>query len=189
MIDTGKNRSAYARENGTEENCGVDPDVIEQNKKILKKKIRKRGLFLVFLYLLAMLVFCVLFCEGKKILSFVFLGVFLIFIIAISNSLKRLQQNACPRCFAISSWVHLETRETGRQRTSVTKQVETKHYSSDRQPLAGCESALTTGPHKYVGKSVTKISVPAIRYDYREKYQCKYCGEIKDVDTYKIVEQ
>ena len=162
------------------------PEVVEENRKKLKHEVRKKNI-ICFILLFAGIVISIVVFEGDTFSFIIGFGITLIVSAFFGLQAKKLEENACPKCFAMSSWVHFKTWESGQQRTSVTKEVETKHYSSDRKPLAGF--GLSSGPHRYTGKSVTRVTVPAVRYDYCERYICKCCGQIRDIHTHKVVEQ
>lgn len=179
-----------ARANGAAPGRTIAPEVIEQNKRLLEKTVRKRKTIAGVMGLLAYIadILLLLSTENVPLFMIILVGTGILVAAALFFA-GRTKKNACPKCFALSPWIHVETREVGQQRTSVTKEVETKHYSSERRPLAGFESPFSTGMQRYEGKSVTKTTVPAVRYDYQERYRCRCCGQIKDVYTHKTVEQ
>ncbi len=187
MIDPAMTKAYFLADTGIDLDRKVDPKVVEENKRILQHKVRQRNVISCLIFFVGLIVTVLIGVVADDVLyavisSFITPAVALPFGI----SANRLKQNACPKCFAISPWVHFKTWEINQQQIRITKEVETKHYAPDKKYKNTLASAYA--PQYYQGKSVSKVSVPATRYDYRERYKCRCCGEIRDIYTHRIVE-
>lgn len=167
----------------------IDPKIIRENRMIIEHKVKQKNTIICVAISGSMFVatlIAVVIADFAIFIIGILIGIIVSLPFAISRN--KLKQNACPICFAISPWIHLDTTEIGRQRTTITKEVETKHYApAENRRNHIFES--TSGVQYYQGKSVTKVNVPAVRYDYKSRYRCKCCGGIRDVHTHAIEEQ